>query len=165
MLKCVMSRKLVFILIPLLVLNSLFLLSASGEARPFFGRTIQLTPQTVAPGKGRIVIDFIVPEHHEFAYEAPSTILTRFKDSSVFKTTSVKKKPTALDLSELPHTINYEASEGQTVVVIDLRAHFCDKDSKICLTDSMRVKFALTVKENAPAGFSIKIPLEAKSFS
>jgi len=160
-----MLYKFTFKTTSVILLLSLLLFSLPAEARPFKGRTIQLPLQKIASGTGAILLDFTLPPHHEFAHEAPSTVWVRFKDPSVFKTASIKKKPAALDLSKLPHRILYEAAHGKTVVVVDLRAHFCDKDTQICLTDNVRVKFPLQVEENAanqlPLTVSLRSPAAA----
>ncbi|HCM41828.1 MAG TPA: hypothetical protein DIS66_00735 [Candidatus Omnitrophica bacterium] len=144
-----------------ILLLSLLLVSLSAEARPFKGRTIQLPLQKISSGTGEILLDFILPHHHEFAHEAPSTVWVRFQNSSIFKTAPIKNKPAPLDLSKLPHRIPYEAAQGKTVVVVDLRAHFCDKDTQVCLTDNVRVKFPLRVEENAANQLPLTVSLQS----
>lgn len=160
-----MSRKSLFLIGWIGILLSLFAFNTASDARPFLGRTHQLQTQTVAPGTGNLVLDFTVPHDHEFAYEAPSTVWIRFKNPDVFKTTVVEKTPKSLDLAHLPYTTAFSATKGKTVVVMDIRAHFCDKETQICLTDSMRIKFPLEVKEGAPKDLSFKIPLRSKFVS
>lgn len=144
-----------------ILLLSLLFFSLQAEARPFKGRTIQLPLQKITAGTGEILLEFTLPPHHEFAHEAPSTVWVRFKDPSIFKTTPIKNKASALDLSKLPHNIPYEAAQGKTVVVVDLRAHFCDKDTQVCLTDNVRVKFPLQVEENAPNQLPLTVSLRS----
>jgi len=157
-----MLHKFDFKIYSVALLLSLLLFSLPAEARPFKGRTIQLPLQKVAAGTGEILLDFTLPPHHEFAYEAPSTIWVRFKDPSVFQTAQIKKKPSPLDLSKVPHRVRYEAASGKTVVVLDLRAHFCDKDTQVCLTDNVRVKFPLQVEENAASQIPLTVSLRSQ---
>lgn len=155
-------RKSAYLITSLFLIVGLFLFHFRAEARPFLGRTLQLPLQKIAPGTGKILIDFSVPLHHEFAYEAPSTIWIRVKDTDIIAINPNQKKASSLDLSKLPYSVNYKAAEGQTVIAMDIRGHFCDKDTQVCLTDTVRVKFPVRVKKNAPTELKIKIPLRSK---
>ena len=143
-----------------LALFSLSLFQSSGYARAFFGRTIQLPLQKIAPGDGKILIDFKLPANHEFAKEAPSTVFVRIKNSQILKTAQLRPLP--LNLSKLPYSLAYIAQSGDTVLVADLRVHFCDEESKICLSDFIRVKFPVRVEAGAPHDLSFTIPLKSK---
>lgn len=152
------------------ILNSLLLIAlvvvltinnSTGYARPFFGRTLQLPLQKVAPGNGEILMDFILPPNHEFAEEAPSTLLTRTKHPEIL--TPAQSKPAAVNLLKLPFSIPYSATPGTTVVAIDARIHFCDEASKICLSDLIRIKFPIQIETGAPSKLSFRIPLQSKS--
>lgn len=135
-------------------------LNSTGYARAFFGRTIRLPLQTIAPGQGKILIDFKLPANHEFATEAPSTVFVRTKDPQVLHTRQSQPEP--LNLKALPYSLTYTAQPGTTVIAADLRVHFCDEKSKICLSDFMRVKFPVQVKDGASDSLPLKIKLKSK---
>jgi len=137
---------------------SLFQLSA--HARTFFGRTVQLPLQVIAPGPGKILLDFELPQNHDFVKDAPSSVYIRTKHSEILRTQ--QSKPAALNLSALPYSLNYTAHQGNTVLVADLKVHFCDEESKVCLSDFIRVKFPVRVEAGAAQSLNIKIPLQSK---
>lgn len=121
---------------------------------------MKLPPQKISPGQGTILFDFKVPPHHELAPEAPSAIQVRSKDPAVlrFQTSG----PAKMDLNKLPYQAAYTASSGMTVAAADLRIHFCDKETKVCLSDSVRVKFPVEVTVGAPAEIKLTLPLRHK---
>lgn len=146
-----------------LILAILFIFNISPvSAKPFSGKTIQLPLQEIAPGQSQILIDFQLPEHHEYAFEAPSTIWTRIKDPALLKVSPNQPKPQNLDLTKLPHPITLTAEAGRTVVAIDTRVHYCDKDTQICLTDLMRIKFPIKIIAGAPSSVKLEIPICSK---
>ena len=144
------------------ILTSVLMIQTA-EARTFFGRTIQLPVQKIAPGTGQISINLLLPENHQFVKEAPSTIFIRTKHAELLKAPHARPEP--LDLFKLPYTFDYSAQPGQTVAVIDIKAHFCDKVSKICLVDFIRVKFPIQIEADAPSDFQLRIPLKSKTAS
>lgn len=148
------------IIVCALFAGSLFFNSA-GYARPFPGRVIQLPLQKIAPGTGQILIDFKLPENHEFTKEAPSTIFMRTKHPQILKTPHLK--PVSLDITQLPVVVAYTANKGETIAVIDARVHFCDDVLKICLSDFIRIKFPLQVESGPSSQLRIRIPLKSKT--
>ncbi len=146
-----------------LILAALFIFAVSPvSAKPFSGKIIQLPLQKIAPGQSQILIDFQLPEHHEYAFEAPSTIWTRVKDPTLLRVTPNQPKPENLDLAKLPHPITLTAETGRTVVAIDIRVHYCDKDTQICLTELMRVKFPVNIAAGSPSSLKLEIPICSK---
>ena len=133
----------------------------SSDARTFFGRTIQLPVQKIAPGSGQILIDFVLPKSHEFAKNAPSTIFIRTKHPDVLKTPQTAPEP--LHPEKLPHVVTYLANPGKTIVSMDMRVYFCDEVSKICLFDFIRLKFPVQVQTGAPSKILLSIPLKSKT--
>lgn len=154
-----MRIKQVVVTASFVTLSVLFFNSHFVSAKPFSGRTIQLPLQKIAPGSGQIVIDFTLPENHEFALEAPASLWTRIKNPQLLQVLPFQAKPVPLDLSKLPHTIRYEAIAGQTIFVTDARIHFCNKDVKICLTEWIRIKFPVEISSGNPSLINLKIPV------
>ena len=138
----------------------LLLFAQTSQARPFFGRTLQLPIQKMAPGAGKIVIDFLTPINYELSQEAPSNIFIRTKNPQLLKTSHTKPEP--LDLSKLPYSTTYSAQAGETIVAIDARVHFCDKVIRVCLVDFVRIKFPVEIKSGNSSELHLRIPLKSK---
>ncbi len=161
MLKLSMRNHSIFRIIFCAISLACVLFVSNGYARPFFGRTLYLPLQKAAPGTGQILIDFNLPANHEFAKEAPSTIFIRTKHPEIFKTAQTQPEP--LPVNALPYSIPYTANPGETVAVMDVRVHFCDEVSKICLSDFIRIKFPVQIEPGVSSQISLRIPLKSKT--
>lgn len=142
-----------------LIILSLLLTQIS-QARPFFGRTLQLPIQKIAPSSGKIVVDFSIPTNYELSQDAPSSIFIRTKNVKILKTPHTKPEP--LDLSKLPYSTTYSAQTGETIVAIDARVHFCDKVIRVCMADFIRIKFPVQVNPGNSSELHLSIPLKSK---
>ena len=140
------------------ILSLLF--AQTSQARPFSGRILQLPIQKIAPGSGKIAIDFSFPANYELSQEAPSSIFIRTKNPKILKTSHTKAEP--LDLSKLPYSTSYSAQTGETIVAIDARIHFCDKVIRVCLVDFVRIKFPVQINSGNSSELRLSIPLQSK---
>lgn len=162
MIKFYMRKKTLVILSCITLFCSSFFFNTSLVAKPFFGITHQLPLLRISEGESKILLNFTLPEGHEYALEAPSTVWVRIKDKDTLAVQPEQPKAESLDLSQLPYTINLNAKLGITVLVIDTRVHYCDKDTQICLTEQSRIKIPIEVTTHAPRSVAIHIPICSK---
>lgn len=150
---------------PFRLFTALFLIAIcfvqTADASFSKNRTLELPLQKIKPGLGEILIDFTLPANHHFAREAPSTVQVRTKNSSVLKV-DTRIRPILMEQTTLPYSIPCGANPGMTIVAIDMHIHFCNEVTKVCLSDSIRVKFPVEVTAVASEKINLSVPLKSK---
>lgn len=157
MLKFSMIRTFTALILAVLLLGA-FPLPAEAKYR---GRNIILRETQKISPEGNIRITISVPSNHHFAKDVESSFSFFVKDKSLLQIKPSSIKQDLGKKSQIP-SFDFQGIPGQTIVVAEIRAFFCDDDNGICLTDKFRVKFRAEISTDGLSELNIPVTLSRR---
>ncbi|MEX2540230.1 MAG: thioredoxin-like domain-containing protein [Trueperaceae bacterium] len=125
------------------------LLAQSAPAE-FFGQTVELPAQQVAPGAGSLALEIVLPENYKTNTLAPLSIEWQSDGASV--TVDPGRARTDIHEPEYPLALEFPAhfSPGDAEVTAELRIYYCREGAEaLCLVDRVRLSVPVSVTEGA----------------
>ncbi len=123
----------------------------------FTGRVVELAPQTLRPGEGKLAIDFRIPAGYHLTTDAPLFVSWSAGEGNSVR---IGKKPEEIDFSraQFPLSLPAAFAAGSAVVTVDAVIYYCKDNSSVCMFEKLRVKAPVTVA----AGGSPTLAIGAK---
>ena len=119
--------------------------------------TITLPVQTIAPGKGHLVLDLQLPAKHHLNKEAPQRIQMRVEGQGV-KLSAADLRGTKISL---PLRVPIEAAKsGEGTVITSAAVYYCSDSNGTCLVRSLRFKIPYKIAEGGAAQLTVKQNVE-----
>ncbi len=119
--------------------------------------TITLPVQTIAPGKGNLVLDLQLPAKHHLNKDAPQRIQMRVEGEGV-KLSAADLRGTKISL---PLRVPLEAvKSGEGTVITSAAVYYCSDTNGTCLVRSLRFKIPYKIAAGGAAQLTVKQNVE-----
>ena len=131
------------------------------QAKKFRGKEIQLAPQSVAPGSGKLLFNIHLPEAHKFT---PNTATEIRLDSSDPAVLSFSQQLLEADFSKNapPLAVPFRAAAGKAMAQLSATLYYCLADSSHCYFEKVRLKAPVSVRPGKNTALDFNVVLEAK---
>jgi DNA-binding beta-propeller fold protein YncE len=119
--------------------------------------TITLPVQTIAPGKGNLVLDLQLPAAHHLNQDAPQRVQMRVEGQGVkLSATDLRGKQVTL-----PLRVPIEAAaSGEGLVITAAAVYYCSDKNGTCKVRSFRFKIPYKIAANGAAQLTVKQNVE-----
>lgn len=113
-----------------------------------FGLTVDLPPQTVAPGDGEIVLSIDLPEGYKLNDLAPFS--SEWSHTGEALTLAAEDQAQFITLPDLPLTVPVKLQAGEDVLEADVTVYYCEAvNPTLCFIERVRLTAPVTVAEGA----------------
>ena len=128
----------------------------------FKGRIIEAPEKKVKQGRVVLSVSFILPSGYKFVDNGPFHLEWKSEESAILKFSGSSNQ---LDTNRLafPFEIPIQASPGRETVVLEAVIYYCNKKSKVCLFENLRIRIPIEVGTEGLSRVALKIPVEPKA--
>lgn len=126
----------------------------------FSGRVLRLAKKKIGPGSANIVISVDPPRGHHLTDQAPS-FLSWYSDAP--KVASFPRSFESYDPGTIhfPFDLAVKTAAGQSNLVFDVVAYYCEHKSKLCMFDKFRIELPIEVTADGPKKITVSTEIES----